>query len=214
LERPLSIRVGIATGLAVVGDVIGDGSAKEEAAIGETLNLAARLQQEAPLGAVVVAPSTRALLGQIFELENLGHRELKGIEQSIPLWRVADERSIESRFAASQTHQQCQLIGRDEEIALATARWERAKAGEGQVLRLRAEPGIGKSRLVVKLRERLGRDAVASVLCHCLSGCHGVRLLQQVPAGEVNEHPLNRSVLLLKAFETAFKIQSAHVCPS
>ncbi len=161
--RSLAVRVGIATGVVVVGDVVGEGGAREEAAVGETLNLAARLQQLAEPGSIVIAPATEALLGQVFELESLGPRSLKGITGSIEAWRVVRALSVESRFEAARGLRPGRLVGRAQEVALALARWDQGKAGEGQVVLLRAEPGIGKSRLVAELRERLEPQTSASV---------------------------------------------------
>lgn len=163
----LDVRVGIATGLAVVGDVVGEGGAREEAAVGEMLNLAARLQQIAAPGAVVVAPATKTLLGQVFELESLGTQTLKGIAQPVEVWRVVGERTVESRFEAVHSQRLNRLVGRDQELGLALARWEAAKAGEGQVVLLRAEPGLGKSRLVAEVRRRLEAETVAGLRYQC-----------------------------------------------
>jgi class 3 adenylate cyclase len=163
----LDVRVGIATGLAVVGDVVGEGSAREEAAVGEMLNLAARLQQIATPGTVVVAQATRALLGQVFELESQGAQILKGIANPVDVWRVVGERTVETRFEAVRSQRLNRLVGRDQELGLALARWEAAKAGEGQVVLLRAEPGLGKSRLVAELRKKLEAETVASVRYQC-----------------------------------------------
>ncbi|TIW61020.1 MAG: hypothetical protein E5V49_13080 [Mesorhizobium sp.] len=163
----LDARVGIATGLAVVGDVVGEGGAREEAAVGETLNLAARLQQIAAPGAVVVAAATKTLLGQVFEFESLGPQPLKGIAQPVEVWRVVGERTVESRFDAVHSQRLNRLVGRDQELGLALARWETAKTGEGQVVLLRAEPGLGKSRLVAELRRRLEAETVAGLRYQC-----------------------------------------------
>jgi class 3 adenylate cyclase/tetratricopeptide (TPR) repeat protein len=162
----LEVRVGIATGLAVVGDVVGEGGAREETAVGEMLNLAARLQQIATPGAVVVAPATRALLGQMFELESLGAKALKGLANLVEVWRVVGEQTVETRFEAVRSQRLNHLVGRDQELGLAQVRWEAAKAGEGQVVLLRAEPGLGKSRLVAEFR-RLEAETVASVRYQC-----------------------------------------------
>jgi class 3 adenylate cyclase/tetratricopeptide (TPR) repeat protein len=167
LKHPQQVRVGIATGLVVVGDVLGAGGAREEAAIGETLNLAARLQGEAPPGGVLVAPETRALLGGLFELEALGPRALKGLSAPVETWRVVREVAADSRFEASRALSLTRLVGREQELALVLARWEQAKAGEGQVVLLRAEPGIGKSRIVAELRQRVDQEAIASLRYQC-----------------------------------------------
>ena len=151
----LQARVGIATGLAVVGDLIGEGSAREQSVVGETPNLAARLQALAAPGAVVIAAGTRRLVGDLFEYRDLGAIELKGIAAPVPAWQVLRASSVESRFEALRGSALSRLIGRDEEIELLLRRWERAKAGDGQVVLISGEPGIGKSRLGAALAERL-----------------------------------------------------------
>jgi class 3 adenylate cyclase len=154
----LSARVGIATGLVVVGDLIGEGAAQEEAVVGETPNLAARLQQLAEPGAVVIAESTRRLLGRWFALTDLGSQQIRGIEVPAPAFRVLGEAASESRFEALRRADVGPLIGREHELALLLDRWETAKGGEGQVVLLSGEAGIGKSRIVLALRERLRNE--------------------------------------------------------
>ena len=149
----LQTRVGIATGLVVVGDLIGSGSAQEQAVVGETPNLAARLQGIAEPNMVVIAESTRKLLGNLFELEDLGARELKGIAGSVRAWAALRPASVESRFEALHATGLTALIGREEELELLLRRWSKAKTGEGQVVLLSGEPGIGKSRLTAALLE-------------------------------------------------------------
>jgi class 3 adenylate cyclase len=151
----LQARVGIATGLVVVGDLIGKGSAQEQSVVGETPNLAARLQALAAPGAVVIAAGTRRLVGDLFEYRDLGAAELKGITAPVPAWQVLCPSAVESRFEALRGSALSRLIGRDEEIELLLRRWERAKGGDGQVVLISGEPGIGKSRLGVALAERL-----------------------------------------------------------
>ena len=151
----LSARVGIATGLVVVGDLIGEEPVLEEDVIGATPNLAARLQQLAPPGGVVIAESTRYLLGGVFALVDLGPQAVKGIEGPVRAFQVLGEGTAESRFEARHSAQLGPLIGRRHELALLLDRWEAARNGEGQVVVLAGEPGIGKSRIVLALRERL-----------------------------------------------------------
>jgi class 3 adenylate cyclase/predicted ATPase len=151
----LQARVGIATGLVVVGDVIGEGSAQEQSVVGETPNLAARLQSLAEPGAVVIAAGTRRLVGDLFEYRDLGAIELKGIAAPIPAWQVLRPSAVESRFEALRGSALTQLVGRDEEIDLLLRRWASARAGDGQVVLISGEPGIGKSRLAAALAERL-----------------------------------------------------------
>ena len=155
---PLQVRVGIATGLVVVGDLIGAGAAQEQAVVGETPNLAARLQALAEPGAVVIADGTRRLLGNLFELKDLGASDLKGIAGPARAWAALRASSVGSRFDALHTTGLTALVGRDEEFELLLRRWSRAKSGEGQVVLLCGEAGIGKSRLTAALPERLAAE--------------------------------------------------------
>jgi class 3 adenylate cyclase/predicted ATPase len=175
----LAARVGIATGLVVVGDLIGEGAAQEQAAVGETPNLAARLQALATPGDVAVAESTRRLLGGLFEFEELGPQILKGFGAAVRAFRVKREVQAESRFEALHAGGLTPLIGREQELALLHERWERAKEGEGQVILLDGEPGIGKSRLVRALRERL-TDEPYTPLSHYCSPYHSNSALYPV----------------------------------
>ena len=151
----LQTRVGIATGLVVVGDLIGSGDAQERGIVGETPNLAARLQGIAQPNTIVIADSTRRLLGNLFELQNLGPTHLKGIAGPVQAWAALRASSVESRFEALHTTGLIALVGREEESELLLRRWSRAKAGEGQVVLLSGEAGIGKSRLTAALLESL-----------------------------------------------------------
>jgi class 3 adenylate cyclase/predicted ATPase len=155
---PLQTRVGIATGLVVVGDLIGSGEAQERGIVGETPNLAARLQGIAEPNAVVIAESTRRLLGNLFELQDLGTKDLKGIAGPVPVWTALRPTSAESRFDALHGSRLTDLVGREEELELLLRRWSRAKTGEGQVVLLSGEAGIGKSRLTAALLERLAAE--------------------------------------------------------
>ena len=150
----LQTRVGIATGLVVVGDLIGSGASQEQTIVGETPNLAARLQGVAGADTVVIAESTRKLLGNLFELEDLGAKDLKGITGPVKAWTARRPASVESRFEALHTSGLTELAGREEELDLLLRRWSKAKGGEGQVVLLSGEPGIGKSRLTAALLER------------------------------------------------------------
>jgi len=152
---PLAVRVGIATGLVVVGDLVGEGAAQEEAVVGETPNLAARLQEAAAPNAVVVAEGTRRLLGEVFELSPLGRRPLRGFAAPVKAFRIGRERAADSRFEARRSGWLPPMVGRDQELALVLERWHQAAAGEGQAVLLVGEAGIGKSRLV-----RAALDAV------------------------------------------------------
>ena len=151
---PLQARIGIATGLVVVGDLIGAGAAQEQAVVGETPNLAARLQTLAEPGAVVIASSTRRLTGGLFEYRDLGTFALRGFAENVPAWQVVGAGAVESRFEALRATT-TPLIGRDEETDLLLRRWEQAKRGEGCVVLISGEPGIGKSRIAQTIVERL-----------------------------------------------------------
>jgi class 3 adenylate cyclase/tRNA A37 threonylcarbamoyladenosine biosynthesis protein TsaE len=155
LQAPLQTRVGIATGLVVVGDLIGSGEAQERGIVGETPNLAARLQGIAEPNSVVIAESTRSLVGNLFEVEDLGPKELKGLSGPTRAWLALRPSSIEGRFDAFHASGLTDLIGREEELDLLLRRWSKAKIGEGQVVLLSGEAGIGKSRLTAALLERL-----------------------------------------------------------
>jgi len=154
-SAPLQTRLGIATGLVVVGDLIGSGEAHERGIIGETPNIAARLQDIAEPNGVVIAEGTRKLLGNLFELEDLGAKDLKGIAVPVRAWAALRASSVESRFEALHTSGLTALVDREEELELLLRRWSKAKAGEGQVVLLSGEAGIGKSRLTAALLERL-----------------------------------------------------------
>ena len=154
---PLQGRVGIATGLVVVGDLIGSGEAQERGIVGETPNLAARLQGVAEPNTVVIAESTRSLLGNLFDLQDLGAHDLKGIAP-VRAWAALRPASVESRFEALHASGLTELVGREEELELLLRRWSRAKSGEGQVVLLSGEAGIGKSRLTAALLERLATE--------------------------------------------------------
>ena len=151
------MRLGIASGLVVVGDLIGQGATRERDVVGETPNLAARLQALAAPGTVVVADSTRRQIGALFEVEDLGPQPLAGFVEPQRAWRVLGVSSVVSRFEALRSGT-TPLIGREEEIDLLLGRWKRVKGGEGQVVVVSGEPGIGKSRLTSELGERLKSD--------------------------------------------------------
>ena len=154
----LQTRVGIATGLVVVGDLIGSGSSQEQPIVGDTPNLAARLQGIAEPNSVVIAESTRKLVGGLFELEDLGLQELKGISGPTRAWAALRPASVEGRFEAMHASGLTDLVGREEELDLLLRRWSKAKSGEGQVVLLSGEAGIGKSRLTAALLEHLAAE--------------------------------------------------------
>jgi class 3 adenylate cyclase/predicted ATPase len=157
-HAPLQTRVGIATGLVVVGDLIGSGEAQEHGIVGEAPNLAARLQSIADPNMVVIADGTRRLLGHLFELEDLGAKDLKGIAGPVQAWAALRTSSAEGRFEAMHASGLTALVGREEELELLLRHWSRAKTGEGQVVLLSGEAGIGKSRLTAALLERLATE--------------------------------------------------------
>src|SRR5215471_19320692 len=144
--EPLSVRLGVASGLVVVGDLIGEGAAQERGVVGEMPNLAARLQALAQPGTLVIAESTRRQIGALFEIEDLGLQRLAGFAEPQRAWRVLGESGIVSRFEALRS-EATPLVGRDEELDLLLRRWQQAKAGEGRVVLISGEPGIGKSRI-------------------------------------------------------------------
>jgi class 3 adenylate cyclase/tetratricopeptide (TPR) repeat protein len=162
----LRARVGIATGLVVVGDLVGAGAAQERSVVGETPNLAARLQTLAAAGAVVIAPATRRLLRSEFNLGDLGPQHLKGFATPVTAWQVLGARAVESRFEAHGTGV-TPLIGRSEELRLLAQRWQQAKSGNGQTAWLSGEAGIGKSRVAHEFRDRLRPEPHTDVQCQC-----------------------------------------------
>ncbi len=157
-SAPLQTRVGIATGLVVVGDLIGSGVAQEQAVVGETPNLAARLQGIAEPNTVVIAEGTRKLIGNLFDLQDLGVTNFKGITGPVRTWAALRASSVASRFEALHATGLTALVGREEELELLQRRWSKAKTGEGHVVLLSGEAGIGKSRLTAALLETIAND--------------------------------------------------------
>ncbi len=179
-EPKLEIRVGIATGLVVVGDLIGSGAAQEQAVVGETPNLAARLQGLAAPNSVVIGADTRRLTGGLFEYRDLGAATLKGFADPVHAWQVVGPSAIESRFEALRaTSSGTPLIGRDEELDLLMRRWQQAKEGDGRVVLLCGEPGIGKSRLTEAIEERLSGEPHSRLRFFC-SPHHGDAALHPI----------------------------------
>jgi len=165
----LQARIGIATGLVVVGDLIGEGSAQEQSVVGETPNLAARLQALAESETVVIAAGTRRLLGDLFEYRDLGGVEV--IAAPVPAWQVLRPSAVASRFEALRGAALTPLVGREEEIDLLVRRWARAKAGDGQVVLISGEPGIGKSRITAELEGRLRAELHIRLRYFCSPYC-------------------------------------------
>src|SRR5215470_2388324 len=169
LKTPASLqtRVGIATGLVVVGDLTGSGEGHERRIIGETPNLAARLQGIAEPNTVVIAEATRGLLGNLFELRDLGARDLKGVAEPVRAWVALRASTVESRFEALHPSGLTALVGRTEETELLLRRWSRAKSGEGQVVLISGEAGIGKSRLTAALLESIAPESHTRLRYFC-----------------------------------------------
>ncbi|UQR67606.1 AAA family ATPase [Bradyrhizobium sp. C-145] len=195
--QPLAARVGVATGLVVVGDLVGSGEAQERDVIGETPNLAARLQVLARPGQVVIAERTCRLLGRLFEVEDLGERRLAGFGEPVRVF-VLGQSAAEDRFEALHGTGMVPLVGREQELALLLDRWARVRDGEGQVVLLSGEPGIGKSRLVRALRERLARETYTP-LSHYCSPFHQtsplypvIDLLERAAGFARNDDPLEK----------------------
>jgi len=163
----LGVRIGIATGPVVVGDIIGEGASQESAVVGETPNLAARLQGIATPNAVVVASSTHDLGEGQFEYEDLGDHRLKGIAEPARAWRVIAASAAEGRFEAVYRASMTTFVGRDQEIALLMERWQATKEGDGQMALLSGEAGIGKSRIMQVLREHLESEPHTRVRYQC-----------------------------------------------
>jgi class 3 adenylate cyclase/predicted ATPase len=165
-REPLQVRLGIATGLVVVGDLIGSGIANDNEVLGEGPNLAARLLALAEPNSIVIADSTRRLVGSIFGLEDLGFKDLKGFAEPQRAWRVLRENRFKSRFEALRSAE-TPLVDRKEEIEILLRRWAQAKAGEGRIILFSGEAGIGKSRLTVALRSLLDGEPFTELHYFC-----------------------------------------------
>jgi class 3 adenylate cyclase/predicted ATPase len=166
-EEPLAVRIGIATGLVVVGDLSGEGVSREHVVVGDTPNLAARLQALAEPGMIVIASSTHRLLGDLFHLRDLGQHQLKGIAEPVAAWAVEGASNPESRFESVRTYRHTDLIGRKEETKFLVERQRLAWNGEGQIVLIAGEPGIGKSRLAAGLAEHIATDPHALLRYQC-----------------------------------------------
>jgi class 3 adenylate cyclase/predicted ATPase len=177
----LSARIGIATGLVVVGEAIGEGEAQERSVVGETPNLAARLQALASPGSVVIGQATRRLVGTLFELTDLGPTRIKGFAEPIAAFVVQGEGSADGRFEALHGQRLTPLIGREHELAMLLERWSWAKDGDGQVVLIAGEAGIGKSRLLHALREKLAGEPHIAITHFC-SAYHTNSMLHPIVA--------------------------------
>jgi class 3 adenylate cyclase/predicted ATPase len=193
----LQVRIGLATGLTVVGDLIGSGSAQERTVVGETPNLAARLQALAEPNTVVIAESTRRLVGSLFEYQSLGEVELKGLPAPVPAFRVIGESRVGSRFEALRSGE-TPLVGREEELELLRRRWEQARSGTGRVVLISAEPGIGKSRLAESFRENIAGEPHIRLRYFCSPHCQDsalfpfIRQLERTAGFERDDTPAAR----------------------
>src|SRR5262249_52635752 len=165
--EPLAVRIGIATGLVVIGDLSREGALRERAVVGETPNLAARLPTLAEPGTAVVAASTRRLLGDLFRLRDLGQHEVKGIAAPVAAWAVEGVSNSESRFEAVRAAALTDFIGREDELDFLLERQRLAWKGEGQIVLISGEPGIGKSRLAAGLARRGCRRAHTRLRYQC-----------------------------------------------
>jgi class 3 adenylate cyclase/tetratricopeptide (TPR) repeat protein len=165
-REDLRVRLGVATGLAVVGDLIGEGAAQERGVVGETPNLAARLQALATPNTLVIAGATRRQIGELFDLEDLGPQQLAGFAEPQRAWRVLGKSGEVSRFEALRSGE-TPLVGRDEEIELLRRRWEQAKTGEGRVVLISGEPGIGKSRLTAAFSAQIESEPHSRLRYFC-----------------------------------------------
>ena len=166
-DEKLQVRIGISTGDVVVGDLVGEGAAQEEAVVGDTPNLAARLQDVALAGQVVIDPTTQRLTKGAFTLEKLGSTALKGFQSEIPIWCVSGERQSSKNSQSSQKKNLSDFIGRQHELGLLIERWQTAQAGEGQVVLLSGEAGIGKSRLIGALSEAIETEQIKRLTYQC-----------------------------------------------
>ena len=166
LPRRLQVRIGIHTGLVVVGEM-GGGGKREQLALGETPNIAARLQSLAEPDTVILSAATHRLVADLFDCQDLGPQILKGISIPLSVYRVIGEGIVHSRFEAAVSKGLTPLVGREEELGLLRRRWEQAKAGEGQVVLLSGEPGIGKSRLVQMLKEQVSAEGATRIEFRC-----------------------------------------------
>jgi class 3 adenylate cyclase len=212
----LQTRVGIATGLVVVGDLTGSGEVQERRIVGETPNLAARLQGIAEPNTVVIAEATRRLLGNLFELKDLGAKDLKGVAEPVRVWVALRASAVESRFEALHPSGLTALVGREEETELLLRRWSRAKTGEGHVVLISGEAGIGKSRLTAALLESLAPEPHTRLRYFCSpqhtdSALYPIIVQMERAAGLLHDDTLQRKLDKLDALlaQTSTSIQDA-----
>jgi class 3 adenylate cyclase/predicted ATPase len=166
MARPLQARVGIASGLVLIGDLVAAGAPHDHDVVGETPNLAARLEAQAEPNMVVISGETRRLVGELFECKRFDIKPLKGFATQVQAWQVIKPSGIANRFTALRTSNAL-LVGREQETDLMVGGWESAKTGNGQVLLISGEPGIGKSRLVEMLMRRLEHEQIVRLRYFC-----------------------------------------------
>jgi class 3 adenylate cyclase/tetratricopeptide (TPR) repeat protein/ABC-type transport system involved in cytochrome c biogenesis ATPase subunit len=164
---PLATRIGIATGVVIVGDMIGSGATQEAAVVGETPNLAARLQGVAQPNQLVLPQETRRLLGNTYKLTSIGAQDLKGVGAPVEAFVVEGEAALESRFAARQSGTLTPIVGREREIELMLERWAMARARKGQMVIVSGEAGIGKSRITQAVIDAVARDEHVRMTYQC-----------------------------------------------
>ena len=190
-ELKLSTRIGIATGVVLVGKITGEASTKDQVVLGETPNLAARLQGLAEPNQLVIADDTHHLCGELFEYRNMGSQQIKGFSDPVTAYVVIGESASENRFAARSAHHMLPIVGRDQEIGLLLERWRQAKAGEGQLVLLSGEAGIGKSRIGRAMLDAITDDNYYRITYQC-SPYHGDSTL----------HPAIQQLRLAAQFST------------
>lgn len=214
----LEVRAGIATGLVVVGELMGEGEARERGVVGETPNLAARLQALSQPGSITVAESTRRLLGGAFELEPLGPQILKGFANPTPAWRVLHEAKNLSRFEAASSRAMTPFVGREHETALLLDRWRDACEGDGQIALLSGEAGIGKSRILAALRERIGAEPHLTVRYQCSphhvdDAFYPIVSQMRHAAGLIDGEPPNAALAKLEAMSARSGLEAEAIAP-
>jgi class 3 adenylate cyclase/tetratricopeptide (TPR) repeat protein len=205
-NEPLACRVGIATGLVVVGELVGRGTSQENTAVGDTPNFAARLQEFAKAGQVVISESTKRLLGSAFTFESLGARSFKGLPGQHEVYAVLEGDPAHDRFTARSGNSIGAMVGRDHELAILMERWALSAAGEGQAVLLAGEAGIGKSRICRALFDALSKDGYLRIRYQCSPNyrdtafwpvIHQITAVSGIEQADTNDEKLDRLEALL-----------------